>query len=85
MLFAAHNALIRYETVEARRCKTKFPTDYPKIYLPKLNFLIQIVCNVAFHWLTSGFMQLAAAGCRRNMLHSHCHFEGKMLMVIIVY
>ena len=39
-----------------------------------------------FHWLTSeymqlasGFMQLAAAGPRRNIVHFHCLFEGKML------
>ena len=45
--------------------------------------------NVAFHWLTSeymqlasGFMQLAAAGrIRPNKVHFHCHFEGKMLIV----
>ena len=42
--------------------------------------------NVAFHWLTSdfvqlasGFMQMAAAGRRRNKVHFHCLFEGKML------
>ena len=44
--------------------------------------------NVAFHWfasqymqLTSGFMQLAAAGRRRNKVHFHCLFEGNMLIV----
>ena len=38
--------------------------------------------NVALHWLTSeymqlasGFMQLAAAGCRRNIEHFYCLFE----------
>ena len=37
--------------------------------------------NVAFHWLTSeymqlasGFMQLAAIRCRRNIVHFHCLF-----------
>ena len=42
--------------------------------------------NFAFNWLTSnymqlasGFMQLAAAGRRRNKLHFHCLFEVKML------
>ena len=40
--------------------------------------------NVAFHRLTSeymqlasGFMQPAAAGRRRNKVHLHCLFEGK--------
>ena len=44
--------------------------------------------NVAIHWLisgfiqlTSGFMQLAAAERRRNILRFHCLFEGKMLLV----
>ena len=37
--------------------------------------------NIAIHRLTSGFMQLAAAGCRHNMLHFHCLFEGKMILV----
>ena len=44
--------------------------------------------NVAFHWLTSeymqlagGFIQLVAAGRKRNMVHFHCIFEGKMLIV----
>ena len=44
--------------------------------------------NVAFHWLTSkymqlasGFMQLAADGRRRNKVHFHCIFEGKILIV----
>ena len=43
--------------------------------------------NVAFHWLTSeymqlasGIMQLAAAGRRLNKVHFHCLFEGKMLI-----
>ena len=38
--------------------------------------------NVAFHWLTneymqlaSGFMQLAAAGRRRNIVQFYCLFE----------
>ena len=31
--------------------------------------------------LASGFMQLAAAGRRRNKVHFHCLFEGKMLIV----
>ena len=45
--------------------------------------------NVAYHWLTSDymymqlascFMQLAAVGRRRrNKVHFHCRFEGKML------
>ena len=46
------------------------------------------LCNVTFHWLTSGFMQLAsgfmqlaAAGRRRNIPNFHCLFEGKMLQV----
>ena len=41
------------------------------------------LCNVSFQCLTSGFMQLAsgftqleATGCRRNILHCHCLFEG---------
>ena len=44
--------------------------------------------NVTFHWFTSeymqlasGFMQLEAPGCRRNKVHFHCLFEGKMLIV----
>ena len=44
--------------------------------------------NIAFHWLTSehmqlasGFMQLVAAGRRRNIVHVHCLFEEKMLIV----
>ena len=44
--------------------------------------------KAAFHWLTSkykelasGFMQLAAAGCRCNIEHFHCLFERKMLKV----
>ena len=43
---------------------------------------------VGFHWLTSeymqlasSFMQLTAAGRRRNKVHVHCLFEGKMLIV----
>ena len=50
------------------------------------------LCNIAFHWLTSeymqlasGFMQLAAAGrilsYRRNKVQFCCPFEGKMLIV----
>ena len=46
--------------------------------------------NVAFHWLTSEymqlashFMQLAAAGRRHNKVrvHFHCLFDQKMLIV----
>ena len=44
--------------------------------------------NVVFHWLTSeymqlasGFMQLAAVKRRRNKVHFHCLFEGKMFIV----
>ena len=44
--------------------------------------------NITFHWLTSGymqlasgFMQLAAAVRRRNIVHFNCLFEGKMLIV----
>ena len=44
--------------------------------------------NVAFHLFTSEymqvascFMQLAAAGRRRNKVYFHCLFEGKMLIV----
>ena len=33
--------------------------------------------NITFNWLTSGFMQLAATGRRRNLLHFHSLFEGK--------
>ena len=40
--------------------------------------------NVAFHWLkskymqlASGFMQLAAVGRSRNIVHIYCLFEGK--------
>ena len=51
-------------------------------------FKIFIFNVVAFHWLTSeymqlasGFMQLAAAVCRRNIVHFNCLFEGKMLIV----
>ena len=47
--------------------------------------------NIAFHWLTSeymqlasGFMQLAAAVRRRNIVHFNCLFEGKMLIVQIL-
>ena len=46
------------------------------------------LCNIAFHWptsgfmqLVSGFMQLAAACRRRNRQHFHCLFEGKMFIV----
>ena len=35
--------------------------------------------------LASGFMQLAAAGCRHNILHFHCLFEGKMLLVMTIF
>ena len=31
--------------------------------------------------LANGFMQLAAAGRRCNILHFHCLFEGKMRLV----
>ena len=38
--------------------------------------------KVAFHWLTSeymqlarGFMQQAVAGGRRNIVHFHCHLR----------
>ena len=44
--------------------------------------------NIAFHWLTSEYMQLAssfvqltAAVRRRNIVHFNCLFEGKMLIV----
>ena len=44
--------------------------------------------NIAYHWLTSGFMQLAsgfmqfaAARRRHNILHFHLLFEGKLLLV----
>ena len=44
--------------------------------------------NIAFHWLTSGFtqlasslMQLAAAGRRCIIQHFHCCYEGKVLLV----
>ena len=46
------------------------------------------LCNVDFHrlkvlfiQLASSFMQLAVAGHRCNILHFHCLFEGKMLLV----
>ena len=32
--------------------------------------------------LASGFMQLAATDCRRNILHCHCLFEGKCHLCI---
>ena len=32
--------------------------------------------------LASGFMQLAATGCRRDILHCHCLFEGKCYLCI---
>ena len=31
--------------------------------------------------LAGGFIQLVAAGRKRNMVHFHCLFEGKMLIV----
>ena len=44
--------------------------------------------KVAFHWfkseyiqLGSVFMQLVAAGRRRKIVHVHCLFEEKMLIV----
>ena len=40
------------------------------------------LCNVSFQCLTSGFVQLAATGCRRNILHCHCLFEGKCYLCI---
>ena len=42
-------------------------TEYPATAL----------CNVSFQCLTSGFMQLTATGCRRNILHCPCLFERK--------
>ena len=36
---------------------------------------------VTFHWLTSGFTQLAAAGCRQNILDFHC-LQGKSYLYI---
>ena len=45
--------------------------------------------NVAFHWFTreylqlaSGFMQLAAAGRRRNKVHFHCLFDGSVISAL---
>ena len=35
-----------------------------------------------FMQMASGFMQLAATGCRRNILHCHCLFEGKCYFCI---
>ena len=32
--------------------------------------------------LASGFLQLAAAGRRRNIVHFHCIFEEKKLTVL---
>ena len=32
--------------------------------------------------LASGLMQLAATGCRRNILYCHCLFEGKCYLCI---
>ena len=43
---------------------------------------ITALCNVSFQCLTSGLMQLVATGCRRNILHCHCLFEGKCYMCI---
>ena len=40
------------------------------------------LCNFSFQCLTSGFMQLAATGCRRNILHCHWLFEGKFYLCI---
>ena len=47
------------------------------------------LCNVSLQCLTSGFMQLAsdfmqlaATGCRRNILNCHCLFEGKCYLCI---
>ena len=44
--------------------------------------------NVAYHWLTSeymqlasGFMQLASSGRTRNKVYFHCFIEGKLLIV----
>ena len=39
------------------------------------------LCNIAFQWLASGFTQLRAAGCRCNILHFQCVYEGKMLLL----
>ena len=35
-----------------------------------------------FMQMASGFMQLATTGCRRNILHCHCLFEGKCYLCI---
>ena len=32
--------------------------------------------------LASGFMQLSATGCRRNILNCHCFFEGQCHLCI---
>ena len=48
-----------------------------RIYCRKLD----VIKNVVFHWLTSGFMQLAAAGRRLNVLNFYCLFEEKILQV----
>ena len=42
------------------------------------------LCNDSLQCLTSDFMQLAATGCRRNILHCHCLFEGKCYLSIRV-
>ena len=48
----------------------------------------KLLCNVAFHWLkseymqlASGFMQLTAAGRWRNILRFYSHSKRKMLLV----
>ena len=45
---------------------------------------------MAFHWLTSeymqlviGFMQLSAAGGRCNIVYFHCPFEGKKVNSVL--
>ena len=58
------------------------------IILPRVPFCT-FSPNIAFHWLTSdyiqlasGFMRLAAAGRRRNIVHFHCLFSNALESIV---
>ena len=58
-------------------------TVYPATTL--CNSIMQRLVSMPDKWfmqLASGFMQLAATGCRRNILLCHCLFEGKCYLCI---
>ena len=57
----------------------RIATVYPATVLRNVSF--QCLTSV-FMQLASGFMQLAAAGCSRNILHFHCLFVGKYYLCI---